>query len=168
MEKEKMSFEDALRATNENDTAKEVLRIVNLASVFLSIYALAYLAVNLFVKDAWLGIRAVLILAVPFLLVTAARYLVKAPRPMDLFDFYNEQAKKKRTNAFPSRHAFSAFAIGTLVCFFHLILGLLTLVLGTTMSVGRVLLGRHFPRDVIAGGLIGIVSSVIGYFIFIL
>ena len=169
MEQQKKSLEDILRETNENDTTKEIPRIVSLASVFVSAYTLVYLIVSLCAKDIWLAVRSALILAVPFLLVSLVRYLVKAPRPTELFDFYGEQqAKKKPSRAFPSRHAFSAFAIGTLMLFFHWVLALVTLGLGILMSIARVLLGHHFPRDVIAGALIGIASSVIGYLIFIL
>ena len=168
MEKQKKSFEEILRETNENDTTKEILRIISLASVFVSAYAFLYLIISLCAKDIWLAVRAVLILVIPFLLVSLVRYIVKAPRPTELFDFYGEEGKKKHSHAFPSRHAFSAFAIGTLMLFFHWILGLITLGLGLLMAIGRVLLGHHFPRDVIAGALIGIISSVVGYLIFIL
>ena len=167
MEKQKKSLEEILRATNENETTKEILRIVNLASVFVSTYAFVYLIVSLCAKDIWLAVRVALILAIPFLLVFFVRYLVKAPRPTALFDFYAD-VKKKTSYAFPSRHAFSAFAIGTILCFFHWILALITLALGALMSVSRVLLGHHFPRDVIAGASIGIISSIVGYLIFIL
>ena len=168
MEKQKKSLEEILRSTNDNETTKEILRIVSLASVFVSAYAFVYLMISLFAKDIWLAVRAALILAVPFLVVWLVRYLVKAPRPTALFDFYTDEQKKKSSYAFPSRHVFSAFAIGTLLCFFHWMLALLTLGLGTLMAIARVLLGHHFPRDVIAGGLIGIISSVVGYLIFIL
>ena len=167
MEKEKTKLEDVLRQTNENDTAKEILRIVDLASVFLCIYALFYLEIHLIQKDAWLALRAALILAIPFALVSLVRYLIKAPRPIELFDFYGEDVKKRGSGSFPSRHAFSAFAIGVLVLFFHFTLGLITVVLAALMSASRVLLGKHFPRDVIAGALMGIISSLLGYFIFI-
>ena len=90
MEKEKTKLEDVLRQTNENDTAKEILRIVDLASVFLCIYALFYLEIHLIQKDAWLALRAALILAIPFALVSLVRYLIKAPRPIELFDFYGD------------------------------------------------------------------------------
>lgn len=168
MDNQKKSLEEVLRSTNENETAKEIFRIVNLASVFVSAYAFVYLIVSLCARDIWLAVRSALILAIPFLIVWLVRYLVKAPRPTALFDFYSDAQKKKSSYAFPSRHAFSAFAIGTLLCFFHWILALITLALGVLMSISRVLLGHHFPRDVIAGALIGIISSTIGYLIFIL
>ena len=44
MQKQKKSLEEILRATNENETTKEILRIVNLASVFVSTYAFVYLS----------------------------------------------------------------------------------------------------------------------------
>ena len=44
-------------------------------------------------------------------------------------------------------------------------LGLLFLVMGLFLAVLRVIAGLHYPRDVIAGALIGIISGGLGFFL---
>ncbi len=168
MSEQPSTFENRLRAVHENDTLKEILRILNLASVFVTVYAFLYLSINLLFQDIYLGLRVLCVLAVPFLFISLLRRIIKAPRPMELFSFYGEGVKHKEGRAFPSRHAFSAFAVGTLLCFYHFLFGLLVIILALLMSVARVLLGYHFPRDVIAGGAIGVLCSALGYFLLIL
>jgi membrane-associated phospholipid phosphatase len=98
----------------------------------------------------------------PFVLVTLLRRVIDLKRPYEVYGFYEEPPKDKKGRSFPSRHAFSAFSIGTLALRFLPIAGASVLFCGVLLSVSRVLLGKHFPRDVIAGALIGIATSVLG------
>lgn len=110
-------------------------------------------------------IELLAILGIPFVLVSLLRHFINAPRPYELYGFYNTPPKNKRGRSFPSRHAFSAFAIGTLLCAYIPALGVIILFLGLILCALRVLLGIHFVRDVLAGALIGIISSLIGLLI---
>ena len=76
------------------------------------------------------------------------------------------QIKGKCGSSFPSRHAFSAFAIAVALLPEFMPLGIVLLAFGTALCAVRVLLGLHFVRDVVAGAVIGIVASVIGLLIF--
>ncbi len=166
MEHEKNIFEERLRSVNENDTLKEVLKILLYAALFVGAYAFFYGAVILFLRDLLLGASFLLCIGLPYLLVLLLTKIVGAPRPRDLFDFY--ESKKGKTHSFPDHLVFLCFAVGTLTLFVHFILGLITLALALCLSACRVLLGYAFPRDVIAGGIIGVVTSLIGYFLLIL
>ena len=131
-----------------------LLRIADIAAVAVTVLAFLFgLGIILIVFPLG-AVNYLAVLFIPFLVVTILRRWINAPRP--------ESALGKSGGAFPSRHAFSAFAIGTLLCFISLPVGILTLVFGILLSVSRVLLGIHFPRDVIAGALIGVVSGLIG------
>ncbi|MBR2612876.1 MAG: hypothetical protein IKC72_07385 [Clostridia bacterium] len=165
MEKEKTTFEERLRLVNENDTLKEILKILSYATLFVAAYAFFYGTVILFMRDALLGLCYVASVGLPYLLVFLICRAVKAPRPRDLFDFYEKSAKTRPS--FPDRLVFLCFAVGTLTLFVHFILGVITLVLALCLSVCRPLLGHAFPRDAIAGGLIGIATSLIGYFLLV-
>ena len=59
--------------------------------------------------------------------------------------------------SFPSDHAAAGFAIATVLVAFHRRLGALVLVLAAVMSVARVYVGLHYPSDVLAGAVIGLV-----------
>lgn len=109
-----------------------------------------------------LGIKYLAVLGIPFCLVSLLRKYIGAPRPYEIYDFYEKKPKGSEKNSFPSRHAFSVFAIGTLLLFAYPVFGIVLLLLGVALCVCRVLLGYHFIRDVLAGALIGVISSLIG------
>lgn len=102
-------------------------------------------------------------LGIPFVLVSLMRRYIGAPRPYEVYDFFECRPKDSEKNSFPSRHAFSIFAIGVATWFVYPVFGSILLTLGLIMCIARVALGYHFPRDVITGSIIGIISSVIGY-----
>lgn len=103
--------------------------------------------------------------AIPFVAVSAMRFLLNVERPYETMDFAPFEAMKRERKAgksFPSRHVFSAFLIGTLTLFYSVPLGIVTLLIGAFIGTERVMLGIHFTRDVICGGIIGVVSGLVG------
>lgn len=106
--------------------------------------------------------KYLLTLGIPFVVVSLARRFFSAPRPYEIFDFYKEKPKSSEKNSFPSRHAFSVFAISVLMIFVYPIIGSLLFVLGISLCLARLAVGYHFLRDLICGGVIGIISSLIG------
>ena len=166
MEEQTNKFEEKLRHINENDTLKEVLKILIYAALFVAVYAFFYGAVILFLRDIYVGLGFALTIILPYLLVLLLSHIVKAPRPRELFDFYEKKGRTR--HSFPDRLAFLCFAVGTLTLFVHFILGLITLGLALCLAVCRVLLGYAFPRDEVAGGIVGVATSLIGYFLLIM
>lgn len=63
--------------------------------------------------------------------------------------------------SFPSDHASPAFAIAGVLVLFHRRLGVLALLVAAFMCYARVYVGDHYPGDVAAGAVIGIVVAVI-------
>ena len=53
--------------------------------------------------------------------------------------------------------------IGTCFCFLTPWVGTALLALGVVLSVLRVISAVHFPRDVLAGAAIGVVSGLLGF-----
>lgn len=121
--------------------------------------AMLYLAF----RASWrAGLVVLLAAAVPFFAVTLVRRLIDAPRPYELYDFYERRPKERAGLSFPSRHAYSAFAIATLAWAFSAPLAAALTLLALCLAAARVLLGIHFVRDVACGGLIGIISGALG------
>jgi undecaprenyl-diphosphatase len=63
--------------------------------------------------------------------------------------------------SFPSDHASASFAIAVAILLIDPLAGALFLVLALLISVGRVVVGEHYPGDVVAGAAIGTVCALI-------
>ena len=158
-------MKDLLLRIQRSRKCARALKLLSHLVSFVSVAAFGYMVYLSLSESVTKLMELLAVLALPFLAVTILRRLLNAPRPYELYDFYGEAPKNKKGSSFPSRHAHSAFAIGTLLCIFSPPLGAALLFLAIPMCTSRVLLGIHFPRDVIAGALTGTLSSVIGIFI---
>ena len=100
--------------------------------------------------------------AIGYILVTVLRNLIDAPRPYELYSFYEVKPKNKKGRSYPSRHIYCSFATAILAIsvnpFFAIGLGLFAL----TMCFCRVTLGIHFIRDALSGALIGVIAGAVG------
>lgn len=134
-----------------------VTRIVYMAFFML----LVMLAIQ---KDERM-IRVVLVTGTSFILVSIVRHFLNAPRPYTLYDFDSIVKKNKAGESMPSRHVFSTFVIGMAFFYTYPVIGIIIFADGILMCFGRVVAGVHFPKDVIVGAIIGILSGVIGFYI---
>lgn len=62
---------------------------------------------------------------------------------------------------FPSDHATGAFAIGFALVLRDRLIGSIALVLALVLAIGRVALGVHYPSDVFAGAVLGLVAALV-------
>ena len=67
--------------------------------------------------------------------------------------------------SFPSDHATAAFALAVAIFLYHRRAGWLMLAMAATVSVSRVLVGVHYPSDVLAGALLGSLSAGLVYLV---
>lgn len=158
-------MERVLRKVYSDPSLKKHLRELSAFTVVIT--AVSYFAViaAAFIFDILLGVKLLVITAGPYIVVSLVRRIINAKRPYETYDFYEEPPKNKKGSGFPSRHVFSSFAVGTLICFFEPLLGAVIMVFGLAMGLCRILLGIHFIRDVLAGAIIGVLTSVIGMLI---
>lgn len=127
---------------------------------------LVYLAVNHLTDKAPGFIPAVLVPGISFVLVSVFRSKINAPRPYEMPGAQPPIIQKDAPGkSFPSRHVFSIFVIAVTVFWVWHVPGVLVGIAGAVLSWCRVAGGVHFPRDVIAGALIGIGCGVIGYYV---
>ena len=68
---------------------------------------------------------------------------------------------RKTDASLPSDHSSAAFAIAVAVMLFDPLAGALFLVLAALIAAGRVIVGEHYPGDVIAGAAIGTVAALL-------
>ena len=157
-----MIMEAIWRSVAKKRKLTSALKIICYLATTLTVADFLFILFGLLGASAIVTLKYLAVLGLPFALVSFLRRFVAAPRPYEVCKFTKKAPKESKGDSFPSRHAFSIFAIGTLTMFIFPIFGAILLVFGVLMSVARVLLGYHFPRDVIAGALIGIASSLIG------
>ena len=143
-------------------------RIVKYGNIFVTrvVYVAFFMLLTMLLiqKDERM-IRVVLVTGVSFILVSIARHFMNAPRPYTLYDFDAIIKKDKVGESMPSRHVFSAFVIGMAFLYTYPVVGIIIFADGILMGFGRVVAGVHFPKDVIAGAIVGILSGVVGFHI---
>ncbi|MBE6537001.1 MAG: phosphatase PAP2 family protein [Ruminococcaceae bacterium] len=161
----KSRYEKVLYSVYRDEGLSEILRVASIAIVALTAYFFFVHVLKLFEKGPLLALEALIITGVPFIALSVMRVLINAPRPYELFEFYEKKPKGKSGRSFPSRHVFSVFVIGTVLVPSNALLGIGILVLGAMLAAMRVLLGVHFIRDVAAGALIGTISGALGLLI---
>lgn len=156
-------YEAALYRVYRDKSLSEILRISSIVIVLATIYMFLFKLAELFSIGAYMHIaRLAIITAIPFVIVSIARKIINAPRPYDIYPFYEVAPKSKKGSSFPSRHVFSVFVIAAALIPYAPISAALLGLLGVLLATMRILLGIHFIRDTVAGALLGIVSGVIG------
>lgn len=71
----------------------------------------------------------------------------------DVVQLINKSVTEK---SFPSDHAALAFAFAATIYFVNRRMGAILLILAGLVAIGRVLVGVHFPFDVIGGAFVGL------------
>ena len=102
-----------------------------------------------------------LIPAAGFGLLSLVRRRLNRPRPYELYDLNPLIERDGSGESFPSRHAFSAFTIAAAWFATAPLVATFLLVAACLVGVCRVLGGVHFPRDVVAGALAGVVTGTL-------
>ena len=109
---------------------------------------------------------ALLVPGISFVLLSIFRNRIDAPRPYEMPGAKPPIIKKDAPGkSFPSRHIFSIFVIAVTFFWVWPAAGILIGTCGALLSWVRVEGGVHFPRDVIAGALIGIGCGAVGYYV---
>ncbi len=106
------------------------------------------------------------VLAVPaaaFLACTAIRHAFHAKRPYETPGFEPLIRREKTGDSFPSRHMTCAAVIASAYGSVYPAAGAVLAVAALGIAVARVLAGIHFPRDVIAGGALGLAFGIVGF-----
>jgi len=117
-------------------------------------------------KHRELGFDVVVLIIVSDLLVEILKLVTMRERPNVVLEDVNTLSWGPFTTAtslsFPSGHASRAFAMAVLIAFGtrHRV-GAATLSFAFLVGISRIYLGLHWPSDVLAGALLGILLAVI-------
>ncbi len=121
------------------------------------------LLVLIFFTERRLFLRTLIVPAVFFYVLTEVRKKINRERPYEKWDLDVLLEKSTKGNSMPSRHVFSAVVIAMCVRQVSPALGALLLVLCVFSAAVRVLLGVHYPMDVIVGYLCGVGAGWVMY-----
>lgn len=142
---------------------EDILRTINNLTTSLVYITYPIFMIILWIKKDPRFLKALLVPAISFLIVSVFRNLYNAPRPYEIYRIKPIINKDSKGKSFPSRHVFSVFVIATSIYFISVPLGIILGLVGLVIALVRVLGGVHFPRDVIAASLVGILSGIIGW-----
>lgn len=140
--------------------ATRALRAANRALTALFYGAYPVLLAWAAATDATRAIAYLAAPAVGFVAVSLFRRAFDAPRPYEREGIAPLISRDGAGRSFPSRHAFSAFAIASCWTSWCLPVGAALLALAAALGACRVLGGVHYPRDVMAGALVGLLCGV--------
>ena len=107
--------------------------------------------------------RLVLVPAISFGAVSLFRRVWNRPRPYEVLDIVPLIPRNKKGASFPSRHVFSVFLIAMTWGWVCPPVGWLLSGVGVLLAAIRVVAGIHFPRDVLAGALLGVACGWLGF-----
>lgn len=156
-------MEKLLRTVYASEKKKKCLAVIGKVCVYTNVVFFALILAILGLGEDWLdAVIAAGAAALGYIAVTVARKLINLPRPYEVYDFYTVKPREKRGESFPSRHCYSAFVISTLSWLVSPMVFAALLILAILIATTRVLLGIHFVRDVVCGGIAGVVFGVIG------
>jgi undecaprenyl-diphosphatase len=148
-----------------HDGLEDPLRFFALYSQYL--FA-ALLAVLFLVRGKWRslnGRHAVVAAGFSALLALGIAHifadLVARPRPYVTHPGAHLFIPRSHDTSFPSDHATAAFAIAVAILLRHRKAGLLALATAVLVSFARVVVGTHYPGDVLAGAAIGTAAALI-------
>ncbi len=111
------------------------------------------------------GLMLSLLLAANGLLATATYKWIKArtrrPRPSEVYASLTLTEAPLDRFSFPSGHTLHAVGFTVLICAFHPAAVWVLAPFTALVALSRMVLGLHYPSDVIAGGLIGATFSTL-------
>jgi undecaprenyl-diphosphatase len=94
-----------------------------------------------------------------FILADFIRWLWFRPRPFVALNFIPLIDQSPKEGAFPSGHASFFFALSTIVYLYNKKAGIIFYIASFFIIIARVFVGVHWPSDILAGAVLGILMG---------
>ncbi|MGL4761715.1 MAG: phosphatase PAP2 family protein [Sarcina sp.] len=132
------------------------------------IFLIIALILLITVKYRKIGFMIFFASAINLVIVEALKHIVKEPRPFlthpELLNSVIGAAP--HSYSFPSGHASAAFVGAFILAYYFKKWSVPVYLLAIAIAVSRPFLLVHYPTDVIAGAIIGIISSILAFFFY--
>lgn len=136
-----------------------ITNLANLESVFIFVLALV-----VFKKSRLLGIEVFISLAISSIIVQILKRLFSRNRPYWIIENLNTYGIDLRDYSFPSGHTTASFCIAVIFFLNYINIGIGFLILAFLIAISRIYLAVHYPTDVLAGIIIGTITSLIVHY----
>ncbi len=101
------------------------------------------------------------------IIIVPSKNFVKRTRPFDSLNQIRVLERKPSSQSFPSWHVYNVVSQGLMFIYLfnNLIIIVVAIVCSIIVAISRIQLGVHYPSDVIAGGLFGILGFLIALYV---
>ncbi len=126
----------------------------------IAVFVLTALSLGVVKNRTHFFIQASIIVGVLLSVHSLLGVLFFRERPFESYHVVQLISQPPTMKSFPSDHAGVAFAIATLLFLFHPRWGYYAYGFATLIALGRIYVGVHYPSDVLAGAMIGILITL--------
>ena len=106
-------------------------------------------------------LKALLVPAVTFVILSLVRNEINRSRPYEKWQIDPLIHKNTKGKSMPSRHLFSSAVIAMVFLYVNPVTGIIALILSGLDGILRVIGGVHYPSDVCAGFLCGVLAGLL-------
>jgi undecaprenyl-diphosphatase len=109
------------------------------------------------------SVRMIGVGIVNLIIYTIVKRWIARPRPFRTCPGIRECGRSLDEFSFPSGHTLHSVACSLILTVYYPVLGFIVWPLTLLIAVSRVVLGLHYPSDVIVGALIGAITAAVSF-----